>query len=175
MEGPCASQLMAADACVQADPGGCGCFSQPFIDAFPSEIGGAYRTTMAFEVPGTEWFCEVANENVCMSLDASGSCCCQTEVNNYIECSFTSDWGPTFGAGDCPFSFCGAGDDDGGGGGGSMMIIIIAVVVVLLCCCCGGGFCFYRRRRLRNMAENGKGSSKRSKGVSNFWSDLNAT
>ena len=110
---------------------------------------------MAFEIPGTEYFCQTANENVCLTLETSGSCCCQPEVNDYIDCSFTSDWGPSFGAGDCPFSKCGAGEEEGGGGG-SMMIIIIAVVVVLLCCC-GGGFCFWWRRRRQLAAESEKG------------------
>jgi hypothetical protein len=163
MEGVCATQLLAVESCVLADPGGCSCFGEPFNTTFPNAVGGAYRTTMAFEIPGSDVFCEVANENVCIALEESGSCCCQPEVTEYLDCSFVSDWGPNFGAGDCPFSKCGAGEE--GDSGGSMMIIIIAAVVgVLLCCCCIGGFCCWRRRR-RNAAIKDKESNK-SKGVS---------
>jgi hypothetical protein len=152
-KGPCGSQLMAADMCVQSDPGSCSCFTQPFMDSFHLQVGSAYKTTLAFEIPGSEWFCPMANDNVCVFIENSASCCCTTEVHNFIDCSFQSDWNPSFGVDDCSFDKCGlaGGGDDGGGGGGSMMIIIIAVVVVLLCCCCAGGGLYYRRRK-RNAA-----------------------
>ena len=131
-QGPCGPQLMAADACVQADPGTCGCFTQPFMDNFWVEVSLAYKTTLAFEIPGSEFFCSTANDNVCKQLETSGNCCCETEVNNFITCSFASEWNIAFGAGDCPYDMCGAGGDAEGGGEGesSKMIIIIICVVV---------------------------------------------
>lgn len=149
MDGPCGTQLMTLESCVEADPATCSCFKSPFNETFPSDVGTAYRMTMAFEIPGTDEFCATANEGVCASLDVSGNCCCQTEVNDYLTCEFSSEWNIQFNAGNCEFSKCGAGEEEGGdgGGSGSMMYIIIGAVVALLLCCCCCGFFFYRRRR----------------------------
>ncbi len=163
MDGPCATELLAAEACVVADPATCSCFSQPFNETFPSEVGGAYRTTMAFEIPGSDMFCEVANENVCIKLEASGTCCCTKEVHEFITCSFTSDWNVQFAAGDCVFNKCSTADEsEGSSGGSSMMIIIIAIVLTLLlcCCCCCCGCYFYRRRRNALATSAGESTSK---------------
>lgn len=174
--GPCMTQLTAIDGCVAADPGACGCFGQPFMDVFWQEVSTAYKTTMAFEIPGSEWFCPTANDNVCTQLETSGNCCCNTEVTDFITCSFESDWNPSFGAGDCPFNNCGAGGDgeDGSGGssGGMMLYIIIGAVVAFLCCCCCGGGLYYRRRKrlAAEAAANNKTDSNISKGVSSSLS-----
>lgn len=144
MASACAAQLSAASTCVQGDPASCACFSQPFDVQFPGEVLAAFRSTLAFEIPGSEFFCDTANDNVCMQVEVGGSCCCQDEVLEYISCSFTSDFGPQFGAPGCEFSKCGMGGGGGGEGGGSSMMMI--VVILLLLCCCGGGFFYYRRR-----------------------------
>ena len=161
MDGPCATQLTAAVSCVDADPATCACYTQPFNETLVTDFGGAYRTTMAFEIPGSDEFCTTANENVCTKLEATGECCCSAEINEWLTCSFESDWSPQFGAGDCAFSQCSAAAE-GGGGGSSMLIIIIAVVVtvVLCCCCCCCGCYYYRRKRRAAEAAANESTSK---------------
>jgi hypothetical protein len=107
---------------------------------------------MAFEVPGDPVFCDKANENVCTMVETEASCCCQTEVTEYIKCAFTNELGPAFGASGCESTGCGAGGDGkgGAGGGGDSMLLFIVVVVLLLCCCCGGGFYYRRRKQQQN-------------------------
>lgn len=146
MADPCASQLIAASTCVQSDPSTCSCFSQPFDTAFPNEISLAYRTTLAFEVPGSEPFCTAANENVCVKLEVGGSCCCQTEVHDYISCSFEQSFNPIFGVSNCPFSKCGGEESSS-----SMSLVMMAAIAaaILLCCCCSFVLCLLRRRRVR--------------------------
>jgi hypothetical protein len=156
----CAIDLAAANTCVQGDPAGCICFAQPFDEVFPLEVSGAYRTTMAFEIPGSDLFCSKANENVCQALEVSGNCCCNAEVKKYVGCAFTSDLGPLFGAPTCGYDNCGVGGDaEGGGGGGSMIIIIAAVAAVLILGCCGGFFC-YRRRKARLALDGSENNGK---------------
>lgn len=143
MDGPCATQLTAAVACVDADPATCTCYTQPWRminETLINDFGAAYRMAIAFEIPGSDEFCTTANENVCIKLEASGECCCSTEIYEWLTCSFESDWSPSFGAGDCAFDQSCAAYADGGSGGGSgrgcsMMIIIIAVVVTVLLSC----------------------------------------
>jgi LPXTG-motif cell wall-anchored protein len=144
MADPCAAQLASANSCVSGDPGTCSCFTQPFMESFPTEVSGAYRKTMAFEVPGTPEFCAKANFNVCTQFETTGSCCCGKEVTEYTKCTFTSTLNGQFGVTDCEHTGCGLGGAEAAGGGGSMMMIIIVIVVLLGG---GGGFYYYRRRK----------------------------
>ena len=149
MDSPCATQLTTAVSCVDADPATCACYTQPFNETLVNDLGGAYRTTMAFEIPGSDEFCTTANDNVCIKLEAMGGCCCTTEINDWLTCSFESDWSPQFGAGDCAFNQCSAAEAEGGGGSSMLIIIIAVVITVLLCCCCCCCGCYYYRRKRR--------------------------
>ena len=154
MDGPCASQLNAAKACIDADPATCSCFVPPFETNFPESVAGAYRITMAFESPGTEGFCNVANAEVCKMFDAEASCCCQQETNDFIACEFTNTLGPQYGCGNCEASGCGdaAGKGGGGDGGGGLMMYAAVGGIVILILCCGLGFC-YRKKKLAAAAK----------------------
>jgi hypothetical protein len=148
----CAGQLATANACVSGDPATCSCFTQPFLTSFPAEVSGAYRKTMAFEVPGTPAFCDKVNANVCTQFETSASCCCGKEITEYSKCAYTNVLNPQFGAPGCEHT-CGSGGEEGGddgGGGGSMIIIVI--IVLLLGCGCGGIFYYRRRKRLAALA-----------------------
>ena len=143
MADPCAAQLAAADSCVSGDAGSCSCFTQPFMTSFPTEVTGAYRKTMAFEVPGTPEFCDKANFNVCTQFETTAGCCCGKEITEYTKCTFTNTLNVDFGSPGCEHT-CGSDGEEAAGGGGSMMMI---VVIVLLLGCAGGGFFYYRRRK----------------------------
>jgi hypothetical protein len=144
MADPCAGQLASANACVSGDPGSCSCFTQPFMESFPGEVAGAYRKTMAFQVPGTPEFCAKANSNVCIEFETKANCCCGGEITEYTKCAFTSTLNGQFGAPGCEHTCGNDGAEGAGGGGGSMMMIVI---IVLLLGCGGGGFFYYRRRK----------------------------
>jgi hypothetical protein len=166
----CASQLNTAKACVEGDAAACSCFVPPFDTVFPEEVKGAYRKTMAFEVPGDPAFCDAANMEVCTILETTAGCCCGAEITEYVNCAFETELNPVFGAGECPHT-CGGGGGGGGdggggeGGGGMMMIVAIAFVLIILCCCCGGFFYYRRRKNNQNQDGSVGGDGKDGKSV----------
>jgi hypothetical protein len=149
MADPCAAQLTAANSCVSGDPGSCSCFTQPFMTSFPTEVTGAYRKTMAFEVPGSPEFCTKANFNVCTQFETTAGCCCGKEITEYTKCTFTSTLNVNFGAVGCEHTSCGGGGEEAAGGGGGSMMIIVVILLLLGCGC--GGFYYRRRKRLASL------------------------
>ncbi|KAL3942276.1 MAG: hypothetical protein SGARI_000318 [Bacillariaceae sp.] len=150
----CTAQQSAADTCITSDAACAECpdFGEG-MEGFINAVDGAFKKTQAFVMTTDPAFCGVAQDSINQEIEAKYSCCCATELTDYVQCSFDQELSISFGLVGCTYAGGGGGGGGGGDGGGDgggipMLYIIIGVVVgVLLLCCCFGCFCYRRRKR----------------------------
>ena len=62
----CQSELDAANTCVAGDAACTACFEpSSFLDTFPADAEGFFRSVLAFDSPTSPDFCTEANWRVC--------------------------------------------------------------------------------------------------------------
>lgn len=154
----CTAQQGTADSCIASDAACADCplFSEDGMEGFMSAVDGAFAKTQAFVMTTDPAFCDVAADGINQEITASYSCCCQTELTDYVKCNFDQELAVSFGLVGCEYG--GSEDEaegeggDGGDGEFPLFIVIgaVAAVLLLLCCCCGC-YCYRRRRNNNNV------------------------
>ena len=167
----CDSFKAAAIQCIAMDTTGqCAtCLDlETFPTDFPADLKRLFASTQAFAIPGTDQFCNIANDRICAEAEANYSCCCQQPIDDWQNCLVENVYSADLSLPRPCSSSC---MNSGGGGGSSMGIIIGAVAAVVVI---GGGLAFWclrRRRAARAAAAGGTGSNKDDKKKSDSKTD----
>lgn len=152
----CTAQQGTADSCIASDAACADCplFSEDGMEGFMKAVEGAFAKTQAFVMTTDPAFCNVAADGINQQITASYSCCCQTELTDYVKCNFDQELAVSFGLFGCEYggSEAEGEGEDGGDGEFPLFIVIgaVAAVLLLLCCCCGC-YCYRRRRNNNNV------------------------